>query len=93
MGAVNDKPILVMANLMNVHELGDWSKIPKKIDVGYALNKELLNHYIEVLGCFFVGIRHPKLLENYTYEWKPTRRRPGLLKANFPLFLFLIKVK
>lgn len=48
---------------------------------GYALNKELLNHYIEVLGCFFVGIRHPyhfllepksarKLLENYTYEWK-----------------------
>lgn len=56
-------------------------KIPKEIDVGYALNKELLNHYIEVLGCFFVGIRHPyhfllepksarKLLENYTYEWK-----------------------
>lgn len=59
----------------------NWSKIPKEIDVGYALNKELLNHYIEVLGCFFVGIRHPyhfllepksarKLLENYTYEWK-----------------------
>lgn len=81
MGAVNGKPFLVMANFMNVHELGDWSKIPKEIDVGYALNKELLNHYIEVLGCFFVGIRHPyhfllepksarKLLENYTYEWK-----------------------
>lgn len=80
-GAVNGKPFLVMANLMNVHKLGDWSKIPKEIDVGYALNKELLNHYIEVLGSFFVGIRHPyhfllepksarKLLENYTYEWK-----------------------
>lgn len=70
MGAVNGKPIFIMANFMNVHELGDWCKIPKEIDVGYALNKELLNHYIEVLGCFFVGIRHPKLLENYTYEWK-----------------------
>ena len=47
---------------------------------GFALNKELLNHYIEILGCSFVGILHPyhfliepsaaqKLLENYTYEW------------------------
>ena len=47
---------------------------------GFALNKELLNHYINTLGCFFVGILHPyhfliepntaqRLLENYTYEW------------------------
>ena len=47
---------------------------------GFALNKELLNHYINILGCFFVGILHPyhfliepnaaqRLLENYTYEW------------------------
>ena len=47
---------------------------------GFALNRELLNHYIAFLGCSFVGILHPyhfliepsaaqKLLENYTYEW------------------------
>ena len=47
---------------------------------GFALNKDLLNHYINALGCFFVGILHPyhflietntaqRLLENYTYEW------------------------
>ncbi len=47
---------------------------------GFALNKDLLKHYIEVLGCSFVGILHPyhfmldfsaakNLLEVYTYEW------------------------
>lgn len=47
---------------------------------GFALNKELLNHYIEVLGCSHIGALHPyhfmlgiteakKLLEIYTYEW------------------------
>ncbi|MBQ7079069.1 MAG: hypothetical protein IJM92_05250 [Fibrobacter sp.] len=47
---------------------------------GFALNRDLLNHYITKLGCFFVGILHPyhfllepdsarRLLENYTYEW------------------------
>ncbi|SOE47985.1 hypothetical protein SAMN05720781_0257 [Fibrobacter sp. UWT3] len=47
---------------------------------GFALNKELLNHYIGVLGCAHIGALHPyhfilgpiaakKLLETYTYEW------------------------
>ena len=47
---------------------------------GFALNKELLNHYIEVLGASYLGVQHPyqfminnvaaqKLLEVYTYEW------------------------
>ena len=47
---------------------------------GFALNKELLNHYIGVIGASFLGILHPfhfmldkgaaqKLLEVYTYEW------------------------
>lgn len=47
---------------------------------GYALNKQLLIHYIEVLGCSHLGILHPyqfmlsplnakRLLETYTYEW------------------------
>ena len=47
---------------------------------GFALNKELLNHYIEVLGAVYLGAQHPyqffldgeasqKLLEVYTYEW------------------------
>ena len=47
---------------------------------GFALNKELLNHYISVLGVVFLGAQHPyqffldgdasrKLLEVYTYEW------------------------
>ena len=47
---------------------------------GFALNKELLNHYIEVLGASYLGAQHPyqfilegdasrKLLEVYTYEW------------------------
>ena len=47
---------------------------------GFALNKELLNHYIEVLGCSHIGALHPyhfmlgiaaakRLLETYTYEW------------------------
>ena len=47
---------------------------------GYALNKQLLIHYIEVLGCSHLGILHQyqfmlsplnakKLLETYTYEW------------------------
>jgi hypothetical protein len=47
---------------------------------GFALNKELLNHYIGVLGCSHIGALHPyhfilgpiaakKLLETYTYEW------------------------
>ena len=47
---------------------------------GFALNKELLNHYIEVLGATYLGAMHPyqfafnrkasqKLLEVYTYEW------------------------
>ena len=47
---------------------------------GYALNKALLIHYIEKLGCSHLGILHPyhfmlgplnakKLLETYTYEW------------------------
>ena len=45
-----------------------------------ALNKELLNHYIGVLGCSHIGALHPyhfilgpiaakRLLETYTYEW------------------------
>lgn len=47
---------------------------------GFALNKELLIHYIEVLGASYLGALHPyqfaikrdssqKLLEVYTYEW------------------------
>jgi hypothetical protein len=47
---------------------------------GFALNKELLNHYIDVLGASYLGAQHPyqfmidkaaaqKLLEVYTYEW------------------------
>ncbi|WP_406537669.1 hypothetical protein [Fibrobacter sp.] len=47
---------------------------------GFALNKELLNHYIDVLGAAYLGAMHPyqfflnriasqKLLEVYTYEW------------------------
>ena len=47
---------------------------------GFALNNELLNHYIGVLGCSHIGALHPyhfilgpiaakKLLETYTYEW------------------------
>ena len=47
---------------------------------GFALNKKLLNHYIEVIGASFLGALHPyhfmldkgaaqKLLEVYTYEW------------------------
>lgn len=47
---------------------------------GFALNKRLLNHYIEVLGATYLGAQHPyqffldggasqKLLEVYTYEW------------------------
>ncbi len=47
---------------------------------GFALNKELLKHYIEVLGCSHLGRLHPyqfmlgisaaqKVLEVYTYEW------------------------
>ena len=47
---------------------------------GFALNKTLLNHYIEVLGATYLGALHPyqffldgdasqKLLEVYTYEW------------------------
>ena len=47
---------------------------------GFALNKKLLNHYIEVLGASYLGALHPyqffidgeasqKLLEVYTYEW------------------------
>ena len=47
---------------------------------GYALNKTLLIHYIERMGCSHIGILHPyhfmlgprnarKLLETYTYEW------------------------
>jgi len=47
---------------------------------GFALNKELLNHYIGVFGCSHIGALHPyhfilgpiaakKLLETYTYEW------------------------
>lgn len=47
---------------------------------GFALNKRLLNHYIEVLGATYLGALHPyqffldggasqKLLEVYTYEW------------------------
>lgn len=47
---------------------------------GFALNKKLLNHYIEVLGVSYLGALHPyqfyidgeaslKLLEVYTYEW------------------------
>ena len=49
-------------------------------DLDFALNKELLNHYIEVIGASFLGALHPyhfmldkgaaqKLLEVYTYEW------------------------
>ena len=47
---------------------------------GYALNNELLNHYISVMGCIHLGALHPyqfmldisaaqSLLEVYTYEW------------------------
>ena len=47
---------------------------------GFALNKELLNHYIDVLGATYLGALHPyqfafsrmasqKLLEVYPYEW------------------------
>lgn len=47
---------------------------------GFALNKELLNHYIEILGATFLGAQHPyqfffdraasqKFLEVYIYEW------------------------
>ena len=47
---------------------------------GFALNKELLNHYIGVLGAIFLGSLHEyhffvnekaakHLLETYTYEW------------------------
>ena len=47
---------------------------------GFALNKELLNHYIETLGATYLGAMHPYqfafkrvasqiLLEVYTYEW------------------------
>jgi len=47
---------------------------------GFALNKDLLNHYIETVGATYLGIQHPyhfmideidsqKLLEVYTYEW------------------------
>ena len=47
---------------------------------GFALNRELLNHYIEVLGAIFLGALHEyqffvnetaakHLLETYTYEW------------------------
>jgi hypothetical protein len=47
---------------------------------GFALNKELLNHYIDMLGASYLGVQHPyqfmidmaaaqKLLEVYTYEW------------------------
>lgn len=47
---------------------------------GFALNNELLKHYINVLGCSYLGALHPyqfmlgipaakKLLEVYTYEW------------------------
>lgn len=47
---------------------------------GFALNKKLLNHYIEVLGAVYLGALHPyqffldgeasqKLMEVYTYEW------------------------
>lgn len=47
---------------------------------GFALNKGLLKHYIEVLGCSHLGRLHPyqfmlgisaaqKVLEVYTYEW------------------------
>lgn len=47
---------------------------------GFALNKDLLNHYIDILGASYLGAQHPyqfmidkasaqKLLEVYTYEW------------------------
>ena len=47
---------------------------------GFALNKKLLNHYIDFLGASYLGALHPyqffidgeaslKLLEVYTYEW------------------------
>ncbi len=47
---------------------------------GFALNKKLLKHYIEVLGAIFLGALHEyqffvnekaakQLLETYTYEW------------------------
>ena len=47
---------------------------------GFALNEELLNHYIVALGASYLGAQHPyqflldgdaarKLLEVYTYEW------------------------
>lgn len=66
----------------------NWINVPTEVEVyalalkvyGFALNKELLNHYIEVIGASFLGILHPfhfmldkgaaqKLLEVYTYEW------------------------
>ena len=47
---------------------------------GFALNKKILNHYIETLGATYLGVLHPyqfavkteasrKLLEVYTYVW------------------------
>ena len=47
---------------------------------GFALNKKLLKHYIEILGAVFLGALHEyqffvnekaakQLLETYTYEW------------------------
>ena len=53
---------------------------PQNNKHGFALNKKLLNHYIEVLGASYLGALHPyqffidgeasqKLLEVYTYEW------------------------
>lgn len=47
---------------------------------GFALNRDLLNHYIKVIGATYLGIQHPyhfmvddinarNLLEVYTYEW------------------------
>ena len=60
--------------------LKENNEIQGLVGVNFALNKELLNHYIGVLGCAHIGALHPyhfilgpiaakKLLETYTYEW------------------------
>ena len=34
----------------------NWIELPSD---GFALNKELLNHYIAVIGASFLGVLHP----------------------------------
>lgn len=47
---------------------------------GFAADKELLEHYVKVLGCEYIGVLHPyqfavdeenaaRIMEVYDYEW------------------------